>query len=102
MSRIPVRDLSLTQPELPAFEELSHLLGNGLSDSDITQLGFRGLERLRLSPILAQQEAWDRLDERAGVAYEELQKVCLRRGIQLTCDALKQKACFSTLCRHVG
>ena len=102
MSRIPVRDLSVTQPELPAFVELSNLLAKGLSDADISELGFKGLERLRLSPKLARQDAWKTQDDRAKVAYEELKKVCLRRGIQLSCDAMDQKPCRSIWCGHVG
>jgi hypothetical protein len=103
ISRIPVRDLSLTAIFNDAFLQLPTLLADGLSNPDGSKVvAFRGLERLRLSPKLALSEALLDPLSAIGRAYKELEEACVRRGIRLSLDAIVWRPCYNHRCWHVG
>jgi hypothetical protein len=78
LSRIPVRDLSLTRLQPEDVLQLPALLVKG----------FAGMKKMRLNPILASFEAWERVSKVAGGIHKEVQECCLHRGIQLSFDAV--------------
>lgn len=78
MSRIPVRDFSLTR-SLP--EDLPRL-------PELLVKGFAGMKRMSLISRMASFEAWEELSKATGDAHKELQERCKNRGIQLSFDAV--------------
>ena len=101
MSLIPVRDLSLTRAHAQAFVELPALL-KGLPNTGSPYSGFRGLERLRLSPMLSYEDTWRRLGEETRQAYEELKVACVQRGIELSLDAVESTSFHDQICMYIG
>lgn len=101
MSLIPVRELSLTRAHALAFAELPTIL-EGLPNTDSSHIGFRGLERLRLSPKLSIEETWRRLDEGTKQAYDELKEACVQREIELSLDAVESTTSHDRICTYIG
>ena len=101
VSIIPVRDLSLTRAHPMAFVELPTLL-KGLPDTGSSHVGFRGLERLRMSQKLSFEHTWRLREEGTRQAYEELKTACVERGIELSLDAVESTSSHDRICAYVG
>ena len=78
LSRIPVRDLSLTRLLHDDVFQLPTLLARG----------FVGLKKLRFDRRMASYEAWEMISKATGGAYKEVQVSCLHRGVELRFDAV--------------
>ena len=77
LSRIPVRDLTLTR----------------LLPDDILQLpallvsGFAGMRSMSMNPKMGVPEAWEKISKASGDAYKEIQERCAQRKIKMGFDA---------------
>jgi hypothetical protein len=102
MSLIPVRDLSLTRAHAYAFAGLPTLLMMGLANTDNSHIGFKGLERLRLSPKLLLEDTWKSLDGGIRQTYEDLKEACMQRGVELSLDAVESTSSHDSEFRYIG
>jgi len=102
MSLIPVRDLSLTRAHAQAFVDLPTILMMGLANTDNLHIGFKGLERLRLSPKLLLDDTWRRLDGEIKRAYEDLKEACAQRRVELSLDAVESTSSHDRVCTYIG
>lgn len=94
LSLIPTQDISFTRMPPESVIELTVLLTSGLPDSDGRRVGFPSCKRIRMNPNLAPGQSMEGFTEDVKCAYEGLKKICQRREIQCTWDAVVWGNCL--------